>query len=421
MAQAKGVLPDPVIRDHRAEGLLVLVTLRPDLDRDGVQAWLRRVTELVHQVTRPLHGERASRVAVGLGPSFVADGRFGIAVENIPAGLQVPPAIPGLADPVGGQTDVLFYLMVTSEAVAARFLEGVASTRPDVARLSVERGYQRDEEREPGGFRDGLRNLSRTARSDLVFIDRGDLPEEPAWTENGTYLAYLKVAQNLEAWAQLPTEQQEQIIGRRKDDGSRLDLPEGTNPRQEGAFASEQPTPNSHVRKSGPRSNVHDRTGIFRRGLPWFGVRESDGVLEGGLQFVSFQRSLDAFITILVRWMQNPAFPHPTAGADRLFNEGFATLLKGGVYFVPPHYDDRFLAAGVFDPPAQRRKTPHDTGRIAIRKRVLDQSGAPVLAELGGAGFQAFRQDTGAAVGEVFSTDSVGTPCLAICRSAYRL
>jgi Dyp-type peroxidase family len=408
MSQAKGVLPDSVIRDHRAEGLFVFATLRSDIDRAGVVAWLERITELVHDITRPVHGERASRVAVGLGPSFFANGRFEISPENVPAGMQAPASLPGLTDPAAGQADALFYLMVTSEAVAARFLEGLAATRPDLARMSIERGYQRDQGREPGGFRDGLRNLSRANRSDLVFVDRDELPEEPAWSEDGTYLAYLKIAQDLDAWKRLPTDQQEQIIGRRKSDGSRLDLPSGTNPREEGPVTADPPSPNSHVRKAGPRSELHDRTGIFRRGIPFFGIRESDGTLEEGLHFVSFQRSLDAFTTILARWMLNPAFPQPNTAVDRLFSEGLTTMLKGGVYFVPPHHDERFIAAGLFDPPPERRRPRRGTGRAAIRKRVVDPSGAPVQAELGGAGFQVFRQDTNASVGDVFFTDSVG-------------
>lgn len=70
MAHAEGVLPDDVIRDHRAEALLVFASLRADLDRGGVETWLRKASELVAQLTAPARGERVASVAVGFGPTF---------------------------------------------------------------------------------------------------------------------------------------------------------------------------------------------------------------------------------------------------------------------------------------------------------------------------------------------------------------
>jgi Dyp-type peroxidase family len=409
MARAKGVLPDDVIRDHRSSAVLVLLRLRPELDQPLFVAFLEQLTAAVHAVTRPVRGERSSRVAVGFGPSLLTGGRFGIAPEAVPAGFRETAAIPGLADAVSGQADLLLYTMVTSEAVATRLLRQLAAMAA-VMSISVERGFQSEDvrPRELGGFRDGLRNLSAEQRSNLIFIDRDDLPEEPAWCEDGTYMAYIKIQQNLDAWTGLPVDVREAVIGRRLQDGSRLDLAPGTDARSEGPFQGDPPAPNSHVRKSGPRSGPNDRVGIFRRGVPWVSVREPEGRLEGGLQFVSFQRSLDAFITILDRWMLNLNFPHAGAGGDRLLAEGFATMLKGGCYFVPPHFDDRHLAAGLFEPVHPPGRTRERTGRIAIRKTVVDSGGIRQKAELGGAVFQAFRQDTGAAEGETFETDSAG-------------
>lgn len=409
MARAKGVLPDQVIRDHRSEALLIFLTLASDLDQQGVRTWLATLTELVHRLTRPVRAKRAASVAVGFGPSFFTSGgqpRFGIDPGAIPAGFATPPTLQNIADPAAAQVDVLLYVMTLSEAVAARFLEGLSATRPALARMSVERGYQRQDDREPGGFRDGLRNPRREERARFVFIDGDELPEEPAWCEDGTYLAYLKVRQDLDSWARLDQEEQQRIIGRRKSDGSRLDLPEGTDARDEGPFTSDEVPPASHVRKSGPRSDAHDRTRVFRRGVPWISARDTDAGLEGGLQFVSFQSSLDSFAVVLSRWMFNDHFPQPTTGTDLLFARGFASLLKGGVYFVAPHDGDRFLGAGVFDPPPRPR--PTRTGRLAVRKRVTDQNGISQLAELAGAGFQARNASDNQPIGEVFFTDSAG-------------
>ncbi len=408
MAFPEGVLPNEVIRDHRAEAMFVFASLRADLDRTGVENWLRKASELVAELTAPVRGESVASVAVGFGPTFFVTGtspRFG-SDQSLPVGLASPPLVPGVADPAAAAQDVLFYVMTTSEAAAARFIEGLSGTRNlGLVRTTVERGFQRGDGRELSGFNDGIRNVPSNARYRVAFVNRDLAPDEPHWTEDGTYMAYLKVRQDLDRFNALPVGEQEQIIGRRKVDGSRLDLPADSDPRTEGEFTTPSPTTNSHVRKTGPRGDLHDRTLIFRRGVPYLNLRE-DGGLDGGLQFVSFQSSLDAFEVVLNKWAFNPDFPTAGSGMDRLFAEGYATIEKSGFYFVPPR-DDRFIGAGIFDAPPTVG-SPRGPGRLVIRKRVIDASGNRVLAEVGGIGFQIFQADTNQPVGEVFTTDSAG-------------
>lgn len=121
---------------------------------------------------------------------------------------------------------------------------------------------------------------------------------------------------------------------------------------------------------------------------------------------MSFQASLDAFEVILNKWMHNPSFPTDGIGHDQLFAEGFATIQKAGFYFVPPR-DSRFIGAGIFDTPRPTGK-PRKPGSIIIRKRAVDVSGNPALAEIGGIGFQIFRADTNEPIGGAFFTDSAG-------------
>ncbi len=410
MAHSKGVLPDPVIRDHRAEALLVFADLRADLDGAGVQAWLQRVSELITQLTRAVRGRRLASVAVGLGPSFfLSNGspRFELGAEVIPAGLRNPSQVTGVHDADAGAHDVLFYVMTLSEAVVANFFEGLSSTCPDLAHAVIERGFQRTDGRELFGFKDGIRNVHpRAERARAVFVDRDRAPDEPSWCEDGTYMAYMKLRQDLDRWRTIAPEDQERIMGRRRDDGSRLDRPAGSDPRQEGPITGDSPAPNSHVPKSGPRGDLHDRTQIFRRGVPWITLREADGGLEGGLQFVSFQWSLDNFHVVLERWMQNPHFPQPNSGVDRLFADGLVSIQKAGFYFTPPN-DSRYIAAGLFDPPATPSR-PRSTGRVIIRKRAVNTSGGAVPAEVGNVGFQVFRASDQQPIGEIFFTDSAG-------------
>jgi Dyp-type peroxidase family/Prealbumin-like fold domain len=278
-------------------------------------------------------------------------------------------------------------------------LQRLGALHDYIKTAEIERGFQRANRRELGGFLDGLRNAN-TNRDATVFVDRA-ITDEPAWADGGTYLAYLKIAQDLDRWSQLDQNAQQAAIGRSRDDGSRLDLPGNTNFDTEGDFTNDTCPVTAHIRKVGPRGELHDHTQIFRRGLPFVDL-QADGTTVAGLQFVSFQYSLDAFATILHRWMLNDAFPQPGTGQDALLAQQILKFLRGAVFFVPPH-DDRYIAAGLFDAVVPRCR---NVGRIIVRKHVVDANNNPIPAELGGIGFQIFQD--GNAVSEIFRTNSQG-------------
>lgn len=228
------------------------------------------------------------------------------------------------------------------------------------------------------------------------------------WLEGGSYAAYLKIEQNIDAWQALDPSVHEAIIGRREADGSRLDLPAGTDPKVEGEFTDlATPPVNAHVRKSGPRGPVHDLNLIFRRGVPYAEV--SGGALHVGLQFVSYQASLDDFDVVLNRWMLNSEFPNPGSGQDALIANGLISFLRAGFFVVPPH-EDRFPAAGYFDPPPAEGN--HRAARVHIRKSVVDQAGNPTSAEIGGVQFQLIDATSGALIGDPATTNPAGRALL---------
>lgn len=140
--------------------------------------------------------------------------------------------------------------------------------------------------------------------------------------------------------------------------------------------------------------------------MPYFSL-DPDGRPNAGLQFVSFQRSLDYFEVIFQRWMLNPNFPSQGVGTDHLFASGTVTIEKAGFYFVPPS-DSRFVGAPIFDPARAQRRSRRTTGRLRIRKRILDPSGTPALVDLAGIGFQVLAAADRSPIGEVFRTDSAG-------------
>lgn len=405
MRQARGVLPrknDWVISKPEAEGLFIFVALRPDLDRAGALAWLGQVDTLIHELRSQENKakERLATVATGFGPSFFTlngQPRFGDVLAPAGFGEPLPPVPTGVQVPA----DVMFYVMSASEAVAAKFLTGLWATRPDVASVQIERGYQRTDGTEAFGFQDGVRNVPRSERAEVALVDTDRFPEEPEWADKGTYLAYMKIAQDVDRFEQI--ENSERLIGRRRD-GSRLDLPVGSDPHNEPEFTGPEPPTSCHVRKVGPRGAVRDRTRIFRRGLPFIEAG-ADGVLRVGLHFVSFQASLDQFKVVFNRWMMNPNFPQPAPGrADDLISQGLVTIERWGFYFVPPDSNDP-VGSMMFMPHPSPKKPK--TGRVVVRKRVLDEAGQESMADLSGFRFRVLSA-AGQPVGGEFVTDSAG-------------
>jgi Dyp-type peroxidase family len=390
MTQAKGVLPKSredtisLFRNPKACGYFIGVTLRSDLDRAGAQAWLQVVTPLVDDLVARLppargqvEGEKVAAVAVGLAPTFFATAgapRFDPPVQ-MPAGFEAnPPGVsigllwdsPDLVNVPHLPADVLFYVVSVFEARVARFIEQLQATAPVVSGIAIDRGYQRVDGDEPFGYKDGVRNmLPRSERLANVFVHAEREVEEPRGAIGGSYLSFLRIVQNRDAFAALGDDSvRDAVIGRHRD-GHRLDL-EGISPEHEPTDPPVGLPPSSHVRKAGPRG-PHDDLQIFRRGLPFLEI--ADGHVRIGLNFASFQSSLDQLDTVLNDWIFAPNFPVEGAGPDRLLdpNGALTHMEKIGLFFVPP-YDPRHLAATLFDAPPP----PTKQGRLVIRKRVID-------------------------------------------------
>ena len=354
---ADGVLPDQISRNSEAQSWLAFVDLAPGLD---VATWLRGVaTPAVAALTAT--GVAVCTTAVGA-TLFDKAGR----PEQRPIGLATP--LPAQVPP--DSHDLVFYVFTTSDAAVATFLRAI---NPGVAVMTIERGYQRSDKREVFGQPDGLRNIAPGDRAAVAFTGQNQ-PDEPSWSRGGSYLAYVKIEQDVAAWSALTPADQEQIIGRRAD-GSRLDQPAGAVPVSHGVdeppFADATTPPVcAHIRKAGPRGPEQDTVRIFRRGTPY--IDSDGGKLVEGLQFVSFQASIDEFLTVLQRWMLNPGFPTAGAGMDSLFDpaRGLTTIRKGGVYFAVPR-DHRCLGAGIFDADSRAKSG------IVIHLVVLDTTGNP--------------------------------------------
>ncbi len=410
MTQAKGILPkghDAAMRSPLATGYFICVSVDPQVTREEIVQFLTQCKNALDALVLEEGGRDVADVVVGFHPKFfgsVASPRFESPFQ-LPAGFSALPPVPGT--PV--DCDLVFYVVSIDEARVATFISQLWALKPILSRIELDRGYQKlreGEAIEAFGYRDGVRNVRTIERYGVVFIHEDDQPEESSGLEGGSYMAFLRIVQDLEAFNALEASAQDQVIGRRRD-GSRLDLPEGSDPRKETEMAPTEPPPfTSHVRKVGPRG-PHDDVQIFRRGLPF--IELTGGTVRQGLNFVSFQASLDQFDVVFNDWMMNPNFPPPetgaTPGVDRLFdpNLGIAQIEKSGFFFVPPH-DDRYIGATLFDEP--RGKGKPRTGQVSVRKKVIDPANPGNRFERGGFTFQLIDQN-GAVVAE-FTTDSKG-------------
>jgi Dyp-type peroxidase family len=426
MAQAKGILPtrgddrEVLYKNPRMNGYFIGVRLAPASEPDQLQHWIAQagaaIDALVERepVQRPAgaggleKGEKLASAAVGLAPSFFDRlEQAGHTLER-PVGFVHVPArgwLPGVATQ---SFDVLFYVAAVAEARVNDFVAALAS--PLVLAVGLERGYQRPDETEPFGYRDGVRNVAKSRRSEVVFVHtEGDQPDEPAWADGGTYMVTMKIQQRPDAFKSLGDDgARDAVIGRRKD-GTRLDLPAGTDPHDETDDVPNGLPPASHVRKAGPRG-THDDTEIFRRGLPYLEVTGDQ--VQVGLHFCSFQANPAQFDTMFSDWMMNTRFPATDAGTDAGSDALLAgnspagplvTILHGGLYFVPPHKTGGLLAA--ITQPATRGKPT--TGRLAIRKTVVDPSNPNLRLERGGFVFQV-HHDGAPVPGAEFTTTSSG-------------
>lgn len=434
MTQAKGVLPtrapdrEILFKNPAMCGYFVGAQLSP-LTGGQLRAWLTQVDVAVTTLTARVPartdavGEKVAAVAVGLATRFfdllntTGSPEAALASVEMPVGLRpssTPTAgwFPGIAS---HPADVLFYVAATHETRVNEFIAAISSPGI-VANLTMDRAYQRSDDTEAFGYRDGVRNVDKDRRSEIVFIHtNAGQPDEPAWADGGTYMVSMRIVLHPSAFSALPDDTtRDGIIGRTKP-GKRLDLEEPSDPHHETAPWAETVPGNAHVRKAGPRGR-HDDTEIFRRGLPFLEVNASG--VEVGLQFCSFQANPAQFDTVFNDWMMNQNFPPRAdgsiAGVDALLAPGPAggpltQIRYAGLYFVPPHHPDGI--AGALKPtPTGKPEQPGkpSLARLAITKRVFAPNNRDARFERGGFRFHVLDDTNTVVVGSEFTTASSG-------------
>ena len=426
MAQAKGILPrgddrDILYKSPRACGYFLSIKLDPTIDRARTEAFLKALSALIDQLvargpapTRGAKGEKIAAVAVGISPSFFSRAAAFDPPVRPPAAFDGNPnkPLPNATAPLAAtpliDADLMLYVVSTFEARVNAFASKLSALKPDVQAMTIDRGYQREDGTEPFGYADGLRNVRTAERPEVVFVHRhGRDLEEPAWADGGSYMVLMRILQRPEQLAALPDDAaRDAVIGRSKD-GTRLDLAgQYVEARHELAEHAPNLPPGAHVGKAGPRG-PRDDNAIFRRGLP-FMETGSDGQLRLGLNFCSFQASLEQFDVIFNDWMMNPHFPAEGNAVDALMDPArqFTQVEKVGFFFVPPYETDG-LAAAVLKPEPKHPDKP-EAGRLVIKKRVVDPSDPSRRFERRGFAFQILDAAQQPVASATFTTDSSG-------------
>ena len=206
-------------------------------------------------------------------------------------------------------------------------------------------GHKPDDRRNWFGFLDGISNINKKQRKNVIFIKESKQGE----TELGTYMVFSRIEFNLEKWRNLSKNEQEIIIGRDKITGCpiigfdnvtkktlkdpRCPIPGTTSVLDYGnevfreinplAFANYlypngyKQLKESHISTS--KTNIYK---IFRQSFEFFEPSENKRKFQVGFNFISFQNNVQHFFEI---------FKH---SLNQLGN--FISIQTIGIFYIPP-------------------------------------------------------------------------------------
>jgi len=277
------------------------------------------------------------RVTVSVGASLF-DQRFGLGPQRPAELVPMPFLANDRLDPARTHGDLLVNVSGDSPDACQHALRQVMrTTRAGLVLRWVTDGYNRaDGAGTPGrtenrnllGFKDGTANLdpaddAQMRRFVWVGQDLGN-GREPAWTVGGSYQVVRLLRMFVEQWDRASLVEQERIIGRRKTTGAPLDgRAETDQPRFADDPSGAQTPLDAHIRLARPRTPDTEHQRLLRRGFSYTGGSDAAGLLDQGLAFVSFSRSLQTFLAINDRLRGEPL-------------EEYVQPEGGGFFFVLP-------------------------------------------------------------------------------------